>query len=67
MGISKIIAKAEQAVEQRAAHIAYQMTDNITDRVVQKTMYQTYKEAIILGARFMQEELMNLTDKNHEA
>lgn len=67
MNDNEIIALAEERVKKRAQEIAYNFTENITDNMVQHRLYTIYKDSIILGARFMQEELMNLTkEQNHE-
>lgn len=60
MDINEIIAAAEQAVKSRASEVAYKLSDEFSDPELQKKMYTLYREAIIYGARLMQEEIMKL-------
>lgn len=60
---TETIAKAEQAVENAASQQAYLATESITHPVIQRQTYILTREAIIIGARLMQEKLMEITDK----
>lgn len=60
---TETIAKAEQAVENAASQQAYLATESITHPVIQRQTYILMREAIIIGARLMQEKLMEITDK----
>ena len=60
---TETIAKAEQAVENAASKQAYLATESITHPVIQRQTYILMREAIITGARLMQEKLMEITDK----
>ena len=60
---TETIAKAEQAVENAASQQAYLATESITNPVIQRQTYILMREAIITGARLMQEKLMEITDK----
>lgn len=60
---TETIAKAEQAVEKEASQQAYLATESITHPVIQRQTYILMREAIITGARLMQEKLMEITDK----
>lgn len=60
---TETIAKAEQAVEKEASQQAYLATESITHPVIQRQTYILMREAIITGARIMQEKLMEITDK----
>lgn len=60
---TETIAKAEQAVENAASQQAYLATESITHPVIQRQTYILMREAIITGARLMQEKLMEITDK----
>lgn len=61
--LEKMIARAEEAVIKKAAEYAYQCTNNITEGAAQTTAYTMIKDSIILGARFMQEELKKDNEK----
>ena len=56
------ITKVEQALEKEASKQAYLLTEQIKNPDIQKTAYSLIRESIIIGARFMQEELMKFTD-----
>lgn len=57
---TETIAKAEQAVENAASQQAYLATESITHPVIQRQTYILMREAIITGARLMQEKLMEI-------
>lgn len=54
------IARAEERIKARAAKIAYRRTEGIKESDIQTVMFRLVKDYIILGARMMQEELLNL-------
>lgn len=54
------IIAAEQAVEKAASKHAYQITDHIKGPAVQAKTYTLVRESIIIGARLMQEKLMEI-------
>lgn len=55
-----IITEAEEKAKQRAAELAYKLSERATDIKVQRTMYQLCYECIMHGTRIMQEELNKL-------
>ena len=58
------IDEAEQRALARVAEQAYKISDNITSPEIQKLTYELVHDAICLGIRMMQEELMNITETN---
>ena len=58
----QIITLAEERVKKRAEENAYKLSEGHNIQI-QTLLYNIYKRCIILGARFMQEELMEITDK----
>lgn len=58
----QIITLAEERVKKRAEETAYKLSEGHNIQI-QTLLYNIYKRCIILGARFMQEELMEITDK----
>lgn len=61
------IARAEERIKARAAKIAYRRTERIKESDKQTVMFHLVKDYIILGARMMQEELLNLnSDETQE-
>ena len=61
--IRQAISIAEKEVEKSASKQAYLVTESITHPVIQRQTYILMREAIITGARLMQEKLMEITDK----
>lgn len=61
--IRQAISIAEKEVEKSASKQAYLATESITHPVIQRQTYILMREAIITGARLMQEKLMEITDK----
>ena len=55
-----IITEAEEKAKQRAAEIAYKLSENAANAEIQRTMYQLCYDCIMHGARIMQEELNKL-------
>lgn len=58
----QIITLAEERVKKRAEETAYKLSEDKNSQI-QTLLYDVYKRCIILGARFMQEELIEITDK----
>lgn len=61
--IKQAISIAEKEVEKSASKRAYMVTENISNPAIQRQTYTLMREAFILGARFMQEELLKITDR----
>lgn len=57
----QIITLAEERVKKRAEETAYKLSEGHNIQI--QTLLYDIKRCIILGARFMQEELMEITDK----
>lgn len=55
----QIITLAEERVKKRAEETAYKLSEGHNIQI-QTLLYKIYKRCIILGARFMQEELMRI-------
>lgn len=55
----QIITLAEERVKKRAEETAYKLSEDKNIKI-QTLLYNIYKRFIILGARFMQEELMRI-------
>lgn len=61
------IELAEEAVKKEAAKIAYQYSENLLNSELQTYLFKLCKDCIVLGARLMQEELLNLnSDETQE-
>lgn len=62
-----ILAQAEENVKRRAARAAYLCSEKFDNSETQRAAFTLYKDFIMLGARMMQEELLNLnSDETQE-